>query len=138
MNIYSCGKFSSSPVLCTNSKYVSYVWAVLCLCILTSNNVSQIHMAAYFGYFSDTLHVLHIHFLSASYHLIRWRKQICRFVSAIWVEHSMVLWDWGCESFVWIVWQYLISFFWCYFLSLNCTLFVWTICLPVYCFIEPF
>ena len=33
------------------------------------------------------------------------------FVSVIWVEHSKVLWDWGCESCVWIVWQYLIGFF---------------------------
>ena len=130
--------FLSSPVLYTNSKYVSYVWTVLCIYILTSSNISEIHMTAYFEYLCDKLYALHIHFPSASYHLTRWQKQICRFVSVIWVQHSKVLWDWGCESCASIIWQYLIGFFWCYFLALNCILFGWTVFLPVYCSIEPF
>ena len=60
------------------------------------------------------IYALHKHFPSASYHLTRWQKQICHFVSVIWVEHLKVLWDWGCKSCDWIVWQYLIGFFWCY------------------------
>lgn len=34
VNVYLCGKFSSSPALYTNSKYVNYVWTVFCLSIL--------------------------------------------------------------------------------------------------------
>ena len=70
--------FLYSPVLCTNSKYVSYVWTVLCLYILTSSNISEIYMKAYFEYICDILLVIHIHFSSKSYHLTRWQKQICR------------------------------------------------------------
>ena len=103
--------FLSSPVLCTNSKYVSYVWTVLYLYILRPSNISEIYRTAYFEYLCDILYALQKHFLSASYHLTPWQKQICCFVSVIWVEHSKVLWDWGCESCVWIVWQYLIGFF---------------------------
>ena len=69
VNIHSCGKFLSSPVLYTNSKYISFVWTVVCLCILTSRNISEIYMTAYFEYLSDILHALHIHFPSTSYHL---------------------------------------------------------------------
>ena len=67
-------------------------------------------MTACFGYFRHILHVLHIHFPSASYHLTRWRKQTSRFVSVIWVDHWKVLWDWCCELYVWIVRRYLIVF----------------------------
>ena len=35
-------KIFPSPVLYTNKKYVSYVWTVLCLCILPSSNISEI------------------------------------------------------------------------------------------------
>ena len=103
--------FLSSLVLYKNSKYVSYVWTVLYLYILMSSNISEIYMTAYFEYLCDILFALHIHFPSTSYHLTRRQKQICRFVSVIWVEHSKVLWDWGGESCVWIVWQYLTGFF---------------------------
>ena len=64
-----CGKFLSSPVLYTNSKYISYVWTVLCLCIPTSSNISEIYMTAYFQYFNGILHVLHIQFPCTFYHL---------------------------------------------------------------------
>ena len=40
--------FLSSPVLYTNIKYVSYVWTVLYLYVLTSSNISEIYMTAYF------------------------------------------------------------------------------------------
>ena len=121
----------------------SYLWSsqlktTLCLCILTPNNISETLMTAYFGYFSDILHVVHNHSSSARYHLTRWQKQTCRFASVIWVEHSKVLFDWGCESCVWIVWQYLLGFFWCYFLALDCILLGWTICLCVCCSIKLF
>ena len=105
-----CGKFLSSPVLYTNSKYVSYVWTFLCLCILTSSNISEIYMTAYFGYFSDILHVVYNHSPSVPYHLTWWRKQTCCFVSVIWVDHSKVLCDWGCDSCFLIAWQFLIGF----------------------------
>ena len=110
MNIHSCGKFLSSPALYTNSKYISFVWTVVSLCILASRNISEIYMTAYFEYLSDILHALHIHFPSTSYHLTWWQKQICRFDSVIWIEHWKVLWHWGCESSVWNVWRYLIGF----------------------------
>ena len=97
----SSGKFSSSPGLYTNSKYFSYVWTVLLLCILTPSDTSEIHMTAYFGYFSDILHVVHNHSPSASW----------RIVSVICVEDSKVLYDRSCESCVWSVWEYLIGFF---------------------------
>ena len=138
VNIYVCVKFLSSPVLYTNRKYVRYVWTVLCLNILTTTNISEIYRTAYFGYFSDILHISHNLVPSASYHLTRWQKQICRFISISWVKHSNRLYDWGCESCVWIVWQYLIGSFWYYFLAWNCILFSRTICLPVYCLIKPF
>ena len=48
MNIYSCETFLSSLALYTNSKYVSYVWTALFLCILTSSNISGIYMTASF------------------------------------------------------------------------------------------
>ena len=133
-----CGKFSSSSVLYTNSKCVSYIWTVLCLCILTSSKISEIYMTAHFGYFSDILHAVQNHSSSASYHFTWWRKQTCRFVSVIWVEHSKMFCDWSFKSCVWIVWQYLIEFFWCCFLALNCILFGGTICLPVCYLIESF
>ena len=126
-----CGKFSSSPVLYISRKYVSYVWTVLCLCILTSSNISEMYMTEYFEYFSNILHVVHNNSPSAPYHLTRWRNQTCHSLSVIWVEHSNVLCDWDCKSCVWIVWQYLIGFLWCYFLALNFILFGWTICLPM-------
>ena len=69
--VYLCGNFLSSPVLYTNSKYLNNVWTVLCLCILTSSNTSQIYMTEYFGYFSDILHVVNNHFPSVPYHLTR-------------------------------------------------------------------
>ena len=106
-----CGKFSSSPVLYTISKYVSYVWIVLCVCILTSSKISETYMTTYFAYSSDILHIVHNHSPSARYHLTRWQKQTCRFVSVIWVEHSKVLCDWDSESCAWIVRQFLIGFF---------------------------
>ena len=90
----------------------------LCLCILTPSR-----LATYFGYFSDILHVVYKHSPSAPYHLTQWRKQICRFVGANWVEYAKVPFNWGCESCVWIVWLHLIIFFWCYFLALNCIFF---------------
>ena len=40
--------FLSSPVLYTNIKYVSYVWTVLYHYVLTSSNISEIYMTAYF------------------------------------------------------------------------------------------
>ena len=43
----------SSPLLYTNSKYVSYVWTVRYLYILTSSNISEIYMTAHFEYFCD-------------------------------------------------------------------------------------
>ena len=117
------GKFSSSPLHYTNSRYASYVWTVLCLCILTLSNISEIYMIAYFRYFSDILHVAQNHSPSAPYHFTRWQNQTCLFVSVIWVGHSKVLCDWGCQSCVWIVWRYLIGFVFCYFLALYCILF---------------
>ena len=119
VNVYLCGKFLSSPELCTNRNCVIYVWIVLCLCMLTSGNISEIDRAAYFGYFSDILHTPHNLVPSALYHLNWWQKQICRFVGVIWVECSKVLFDSGCESCVWIAGPYLIGFLWCYFLALN-------------------
>ena len=136
-NVYLCGKLLSSPVLYANNKYVSYIWTVICLFILTSSNISEIYMTAYFEYFYDILDVVHNHSSSAPYHLTGWRKQICWFVSEIWAEHSKVLCDWGCESCAWIVWQYLIGFlllfpsFELHFIWLNhlstCILFYWTV-----------
>ena len=113
----------SSPVLYTNSKYVSYIWTVLYLYILTSSHISEIYMTAYFEYVCDILFALYIHFPSASYHLTQWQKQIYRFVSVIWVEHSKVLWDWSSESCVWIVWQYLIGLFLVLFSSFELHIF---------------
>ena len=138
VNIYSCGRFLSCPVLYKKSKYVSYAWTVLCLCILMSSNISEIYMTAYFGYFSDIVHVLHIHSPSTSYRLTRWRKKICLFVSVIWIEHSKVLWDWGCESCVWIVWQYLIGFFLVLFSSFKLHIIWLNHLFTSYCSIESF
>ena len=130
-------KFLPSLVLYTNSKYVSYVWTVLCLCILISSNISEIYMTAYFGYFSDILHVVHNHSPSTPYLLTRWPKQIYRLVDVIWVEYPKVpfqlrLWVMCLDCVM------CLRSFWCYILALNCILFGWTICLPVYCLIEPF
>ena len=75
------------------------------------SNMFEIFMTSYFQYLCDILYALHIHFLNASYHLTRWQKQVCPFVSIIWVEHSKVLWYWGCDSCVWIVWQDLLGSF---------------------------
>ena len=139
-----CGKFLSSPVLYTNSKYVSYVWTFLCLCILTSSNISEIYMTAYFGYFSDILHVVYNHSPSVPYHLTWWRKQTCCFVSVIWVDHSKVLCDWGCDSCFLIAWQFLIGFslvlfssfelhiVWLNYLFIH-ILFDWTVAVAVHC-----
>ena len=71
MNIDLCRKLLSSPALYTNSKYVSYVWTVLCLYILRSINISEVYMTAYFGYFNGILHVVLSHSPSASYHVTR-------------------------------------------------------------------
>ena len=62
--------FLSSPVLYTKSKYVSYVWTVLCLCILTASNITELYIYIYILYFVyfDTLHVLHNLLPRAPYH----------------------------------------------------------------------
>ena len=59
MNAYLFGKIFFSPVLSTNSKYISYVWIVFCFCIFTSSNISVIYETVCFRYFSDILHVPH-------------------------------------------------------------------------------
>ena len=61
-------KFLSSPVLYTNSKYISYIWTVLYLYILTPSNISEIYMTAYFEDLCDMLYALRIH--SASKHFL--------------------------------------------------------------------
>ena len=63
--------FLSSPVLYTNSNYVSYVWTFLYLYILLSSSISEIYMTAYFEYLCDILYALHIHVSSEYYHLTR-------------------------------------------------------------------
>ena len=62
--------FLSSPVLYTKSKYVSYVLTVLCLCILTASNITELYIYIYILYFVyfDTLHVLHNLLPRAPYH----------------------------------------------------------------------
>ena len=47
--------FLSSPVLYTKSKYVSYVWTVLCLCILTASNITELYIYIYIYYILCTL-----------------------------------------------------------------------------------
>ena len=110
VNVYLCGKTLLMSVLCTNSKYVSSVSAVLCLFMLMSSNISETYVATKFGYFSDTpWYVMRRTTFSPAYHLTWWRKQICCFVRKIGVEHAKVLWYWGCEScvcvFNWIVYR---------------------------------
>ena len=48
-------KFLSSPVLYTTSKFISYVWTVLYLYILTPRNISEIYMTAYFEDLCDII-----------------------------------------------------------------------------------
>ena len=94
----------------TNSKYISYVWTVLYLYILLSSNISEIYMTAYFWvplwYIICTAHPLSQRILPFN----SVTEANMSFVRVIWVEHSKVPWDWGCQSCVWIVWQYLIGF----------------------------
>ena len=102
VNVYLCGKFLSSPELWTNRKCVIYVWMAPYLCMLTSSNISEIDRAAYFGYFSDILHIPHNLVPSAPYQLTQRKKQICPFVGGFGVECSKVLFDRDCESYVWV------------------------------------
>ena len=100
-------------------------------------------MTAYFGYFSDISHVVHNHSPSAPYHLTQWWRQIFCFVDIIWVEYAKVPFYWGCESWVWIAWLYLIYFFLVLFSSFElhivwsnhlstCILFDWTVPIAIY------
>ena len=76
IEIYSCSDYWFMwKIFIQSSTLHKYVWAVLCLCILMSSNISGIYMTAYFVYFSDILNVLHNHSLSAPYHLTWWQKQ---------------------------------------------------------------
>ena len=122
--------FLSSPVLYTKSKYVSYVWTVLCLCILTASNITELYIYIYIIF--CVLWYITCTAQPPSPCTLPWWKQICHFVSIIWVEHLNVLCDGVCESCVWIVRRCLIDFWGCYFVAfLNCILFGWTIYLPV-------
>ena len=72
--------------------------------------------------------VLHIHFPSTSYHPTRWQKQICPFVSAIWVEHSKVL----CDRFLLVLFSsFELHIVWLNHLSTS-ILFDWTVPVAVH------
>ena len=108
--------FLSSPGLYTNSKYVSYVWTALYLYILLSSwDIYDSMFWVPLWYIICTAHPLSQRILPFN----SVAEANMSLVSVIWVEHSKVLWDWGCESCVWIVWQFLIGVFLVLFCSFE-------------------